>query len=98
MSAKPLEHFDGSSGTPTVRFTDWDTVLSCSDQGDVTEAVTYASDHNLATVLVRPGALRHILSEYGAWDGPELEDHEENCHRMIWIAACDLRESPGEYS
>lgn len=37
-------------------------------------------------------ALRLTLREYGAWDESELRDHNENEKRIVWIAACDLRE------
>ncbi len=32
------------------------------------------------------------LSEYGAWSDTELQDHEQNVQRLIWIAAGDIAE------
>jgi hypothetical protein len=37
-------------------------------------------------------ALRAELKEYGAWDGKELADHTDNCQRIVWLAAWDIRE------
>lgn len=30
------------------------------------------------------------LSEYGAWDEIELQDHAQNLQRLLWIAAGDI--------
>ena len=32
------------------------------------------------------------LSEYGAWDDSELQNHETNLMRWIWISAADIME------
>lgn len=32
------------------------------------------------------------LSEYGAWDSDELQDHNENIKRWLWISAHDILE------
>ncbi len=34
--------------------------------------------------------LRRELFSYGAWDDEELQDHEVNLDRILWIAACDI--------
>jgi hypothetical protein len=36
--------------------------------------------------------LRAQLKEYGVWDAAELADHTDNCQRIIWLAAWDIRE------
>lgn len=36
--------------------------------------------------------LRRELISYGAWDESELQDHEANLDRILWIAACDIVE------
>lgn len=41
---------------------------------------------------IDPDDIRAELKESGAWDAEELADHEENCVRMLWVAACDIRE------
>ena len=37
-------------------------------------------------------AVRAELREYGAWDASELKDPEANLTRILWIAACSIRE------
>lgn len=44
---------------------------------------------------VDPGHIVTELKEYGAWDVEELVDHEQNLHRILWLAACDIREKDG---
>ncbi len=41
---------------------------------------------------VNPETLRDELREYGAWDAAELADHDANLERLLWLAACDIRE------
>jgi hypothetical protein len=36
--------------------------------------------------------LRKELAEYGAWDETGLADHEQNLQRLLWLAACDIKE------
>ena len=31
--------------------------------------------------------LRRELKEYGAWDSEELDDHDQNLQRILWLAA-----------
>ena len=33
---------------------------------------------------------RAILYEYGAWDDEQLEDHQENLRRMVWLIGCEI--------
>jgi folate-binding Fe-S cluster repair protein YgfZ len=60
-------------------------------------------DEDVAALTRNPriaSQLRHIsakdiraeLKEYGAWSNIDLEDDEENKHRIVWIAACNIRE------
>lgn len=35
------------------------------------------------------------LREYGAWDATELADTEANWRRIVWCAACNIREEIG---
>jgi hypothetical protein len=32
------------------------------------------------------------LREYGAWDADQLEDHDENLSRILWLACGDITE------
>lgn len=38
------------------------------------------------------GLIQLELKEYGAWDDGELMDAEQNQKRILWIAACNIRE------
>lgn len=39
------------------------------------------------------GLLRAELQEYGAWDAVELENHDANLERLVWIAAGDITDT-----
>lgn len=41
---------------------------------------------------IGPEAIRQELQEYGAWDADELANDDDNRRRIVWIAACDIRE------
>jgi len=36
--------------------------------------------------------LKKELGEYGAWDDEELNDHEQNLVRWVWLSAGDISE------
>lgn len=66
-------------------------VSDCTGPGPADEAVTYwvrKLDFDGPAWLIR-----EHLSGYGAWDRPELCDHQQNLHRLLWIWANDIRES-----
>jgi len=44
---------------------------------------------------INPEQLRKELKEYGAWDDTELQNHEENLNRILWIAAGNIQD--GQY-
>jgi hypothetical protein len=37
-------------------------------------------------------SLRAELSEYGAWDDSQLDDHDENLTRILWLACNNIKE------
>ena len=39
---------------------------------------------------IDPSQLVKELTEYGAWDEKELQDHKQNIQRILWIAAGDI--------
>lgn len=41
---------------------------------------------------IDPALLREELREYGAWDDEELQDHQQNLQRILWILAGDIIE------
>jgi hypothetical protein len=70
-------------------------VQACSHAGecynDVSHAITLPY---IAKQLDEIGAeaIRQELNEYGCWDAEELADDEMNRCRIVWIAACNIRE------
>lgn len=58
-------------------------------------------DDDVATLIKRPkfrsqlddidpDMLRAELKEYGAWEDAELQDHDTNLQRILWLAAGDI--------
>lgn len=47
---------------------------------------------------IPPAAIAEELKGYGAWDETELNDHEANKARILWIACGDIREELHEKS
>jgi len=69
---------------------------SCSHQGQCDEdCEALAKNPDIAKQLDAFGAdkLRTALKEYGAWDADELDDNDANRIRVIWSAACDIKEN-----
>lgn len=101
MQAPTLYRWFAGSGRPIHLDITLDDAKACSHPGqcdaDVAELI------NLDRISQQldawdPGALAGELHEYGAWDWPELENHEDNIQRMVWIACCDVVENPSDYA
>lgn len=63
----------------------------CGTPGqDATEAVDYVMD----TFEIRGNDkdCRAYLSTTGGWQADELQDHNENLRRCVWLIGCDLNE------
>lgn len=41
---------------------------------------------------IDPATLKKELKEYGCWESEELNDHESNLDRILWIACADIVE------
>lgn len=66
-------------------------ILDCSSPGqDASESVAYWLPQ--ITLELDEEKLRAELKEYGAWDNEALADHSANLERILWSAACNLRE------
>jgi hypothetical protein len=39
-----------------------------------------------------PSVLIEEVKGCGAWDDDELQDHEKNLNRILWIACCNIAE------
>ena len=67
-------------------------VADCSHQGACDDDVEAWSSRIDRPSDITPKALRAELKEYGAWDAEELADDDANWRRIIWLAACDIKE------
>jgi hypothetical protein len=45
------------------------------------------------TKLIDKDILISVLSEYGAWNNEELQDHAQNIIRLLWLASADIAEN-----
>lgn len=79
------------SGRSAVSRLPQEAIDDCSAQGAVDEAVAYWVDR--LQLEAPPWLLREHLRGYGAWDAAELCDHRANLQRLLWLWACDCRES-----
>lgn len=41
--------------------------------------------------------LKKFLKSYGAWDSEDLQDHDTNLSRLIWLSALDCKEQKTTY-
>ena len=42
---------------------------------------------------LKPDIVSLVLKDYGAWDGNDLSDHDDNLDRLLWIACGDIVEN-----
>lgn len=43
-------------------------------------------------IKLDPDLVRTELAEWGAWGDHELQDHEKNLSRLLWLAGCEITE------
>jgi len=67
-------------------------VCDCSAAGAVDEQVSFWARNLIRPSEATPEAIKKELKEYGAWDEIELQDDEKNWERIVWIAACNMKE------
>ena len=68
---------------------------ACSHSGPCDENVKALRTHKkirFQLARISNEYLKAQLKEYGAWDEEELQDRIDNEERILWIAACDIRE------
>lgn len=73
-----------------------DVVRLCHHMGDCDEDITRCMELpevKAELAEIDPVQLARELSEYGAWTDKELEDHNENLRRILWIAAGDIQDN-----
>ncbi len=72
---------------------------TCSHSGSCDEDVRWLSQQpEIVSQLdgIDPTTLAAELQEYGAWDELELQDHDQNLQRLVWIAAGDIADGDCE--
>ena len=88
-------HFTSSSGKIELNITK-EQALQGSHSGscdaDIAELRTVPSIRRQLDKL-KPEIVAAELSEYGAWDDEELQDHDKNLSRLLWIACGDISEN-----
>jgi hypothetical protein len=71
----------------------------CSMQGDCTQAIEgeLGDNDSLRARLeaIDTQTLADCLAEYTDWD---VDDHQENLRRVLWIAAGDIQDQPEQYA
>lgn len=67
-------------------------VPDCSHQGACDDDVAYWSERIRLAPEATPERIRAELKEYGAWDAEELADDAQNLQRIIWCAACNIKD------
>jgi hypothetical protein len=72
-----------------------DFIDSVPRSGRADEAVKYIQyDYN---VECDKEDLIKFLKSYGAWESSELQDHNDNIDRLIWLACLDCQENETTY-
>lgn len=74
-------------------------VLDCSHQGDCAGDVAYWVPR-IRAQAEQDGfpngptdeKIAQELRDCGAWDDDELADRDQNWHRLVWIAACNIQD------
>lgn len=86
---KPIAYFNYIDG---IELPQW-VVDSCPQSGSCDNAIAeFREDDEVAEELSKIDAekLKTELKEYGAWTDEELEDHNENLDRILWIAIFNI--------
>jgi hypothetical protein len=79
------------AGRQAIRSLPADCITDCSAQGPVDAAVSYWV--GVLALEAPPWLLRDHLAGYGAWSRAERCDHRANLERLLWLWACDCRET-----
>jgi len=84
--------FTTSSGLIEIQMTK-SQALACTHPGPCdADVLALSVVPSIARQLAKldPELLKKELREYGAWDEDELNHHEKNLQRILWIAAGDI--------
>lgn len=67
----------------------------CGAPGPADAAVAYILEHY--GISGDAEDCKAFLRSYGAWEDTELQDHEENLSRLVWLTGCSLAEGEPAY-
>lgn len=84
-----IRHIDGT-GYDLVVTLPGDCIDDCSASGDVLQAVQYWLKRLPFTADV--AGTKAYLQSTGGWEEDDLQDHETNLERLLWLVCCDLKE------
>lgn len=73
-----------------------DALKDCGRGGqDATEAVAFVRSQ--FRVTGDEADCKSYLRGYGAWEDDELEDHDNNLERLVWLTGCALNKGEDAY-
>lgn len=100
LTMAPTYTWFSSSGRITLTFANLDQCRQCAHPGPCDlDVADLSTDPAIAAQLAAIDAadLARELKDYGAWDETELADHAQNLQRVLWLAACDVHETPADH-
>lgn len=89
-----ITYCDPQSGRDVVRLTR-EQAVQCGHSGQCAPDVEANVDE--VEWLADDAALRDMLGPYGAWDDLATADQRTLRMRVLWLAASDVTENPGDY-
>lgn len=79
-----------------------DVIKACHHAGDCqadVENCMLLPEVKKELAKINPERLKEELGEYGAWSEEELNDHQQNLERILWIAAGNIQdENPTHFN
>ena len=79
-----------STGYELVRDLPEDCIAECSASGSVDSAIAYWKDKLGFDAPI--GSTKAYLASIGSWETSDLQDHETNLERLLWLVCCDIKE------
>ncbi len=87
------QHLDDLTGHPTCTFKSWAVVDASRESGvDATAAVQASLGVADVALDSTVDECRGYLAECGAWDDLDTASEDAIAERMVWVAACELRD------
>ena len=85
-------YWTDGSGRITLQITKAQALIGCHPGECDNDISALRKTPSIRRQLARldPDHVSHALREYGAWSEEELNDHESNIARLLWIACGDI--------